>query len=73
MYFRKDRFDRNNEDAGDDLFFRDFWEPQDPEVLEQWSIGLVPLTEYAHFTHMFKNPPDFFCFSRNKDQGRTIH
>lgn len=67
LYFKRiDRPQCEDDYVGDDTFFGDFWEPLEPELLEQWSIGLVPMTEYVHFVHMFKNSPDFICLSADK-------
>ena len=54
------------EEIGDDNLFGERWEVREPDHLQEWSIGLIPMTDKLHFLHKFKNAPDFLPISHEE-------
>ena len=57
--FFKRRENILDEDGGDDNTYGEYWEFQEPDEVESWSIQLNPMTGWAHFVHKFKSSPEF--------------
>jgi hypothetical protein len=55
-----------DEDDGDDNTFDEYWEFQEPDQVELWSLELNPMTGRSHFVHKFKNSTVFLPISYNK-------
>jgi hypothetical protein len=55
-----------DEDDGDDNTFDEYWEFQEPDQVELWSLELDPMTGRLHFVHKFKNSTVFLPISYNE-------
>ena len=61
--FFKRRESDPDADEGDDNTFGEYWEFQDPDEVEKWSMALNPMTGWAHFVHKFKTASAFLPIS----------
>ena len=64
--FFKRRENIPDEDGGDDNTYGEYWEFQEPDEVESWSIQLNPMTGWAHFVHKFRNSPAFLSISHDE-------
>jgi hypothetical protein len=64
--FFKRRESTQDNDDGDDNTFGKYWEFQDPNEVELWSIELDPMTGRSHFVHKFRNSTMFLPISYNE-------
>ena len=64
--FFKRRENILDEDGGDDNTYGEYWEFQEPDEVESWSIALNPMTGWVHFVHKFKSSPVFLPISQDK-------
>jgi hypothetical protein len=55
-----------DEDDGDDNTFGEYWEFQEPDQVELWSLELNPMTGRSYFVHKFKNSIVFLPISYNE-------
>ena len=51
------------DDQEDDNTAGEYWEFQNPDHVDYWSLALVPLTDKIHFVHKFRNAPTFLQIS----------
>ena len=61
--FFKRRENSPNKDDGDDNTFGEYWEFEEPDQVELWSLELDPMTKRLHFIHKFKNLTVFLPIS----------
>jgi hypothetical protein len=64
--FFKRRENTQDEDDGDDNTFGEYWEFQELDKVELWSIELDPMMGISHFVHKFKNSLVFLPISSNE-------
>ena len=64
--FFKRRENILDEDGSNDNTYGEYWEFQEPNKVESWSIALNPMTGWAHFIHKFKSSPMFVPISHDK-------
>jgi hypothetical protein len=64
--FFKLRDNTQDEDDGDDNTFGKYWEFQEPDKVELWSIELDPMMGRSYFVHKFKNSSVFLPISYNE-------
>lgn len=64
--FFKQRKSTQEDDDGDDNTFGEYWEFQDLDKVELWSIELDPMMGRSHFVHKFKNSTLFLSISYNE-------
>ena len=57
LFFRRKEVDISD-DEGDDNSNNKYWEFQNLEEVEAWSIALVPMTEFLHFQAKFRTSKD---------------
>jgi hypothetical protein len=71
--FFKRRPNTPDEDGGDDNTYGEYWEFQDPDEVEKWSMVLDPMTGWAHFVHKFKTSPVFLPISNEEQIKDVLH
>ena len=64
--FFKQRESTPDEDGGDDNTYGEYWEFENPDEVEKWSMALNPMTAWAHFIHKFKTTPVFLPISHEE-------
>jgi hypothetical protein len=62
----KCRENSQDEDDGNENTFGEYWEFQEPDEVEFWSIELDPKTGRSHFVYKFKNSSVFLPTSYNE-------
>ena len=55
-----------SDDEGDDNSNSEYWEFQNPEEVEAWSIALVPMTDFLHFQAKFRRAEDAMPISADE-------
>ena len=55
-----------SDDEGDDNSNSEYWEFQNPEEVEAWSIALVPMTNFLHFQAKFRRAEDAMPISADE-------
>ena len=55
-----------SDDKGDDNSNSEYWEFLHPNVVEAWSIGLVPMTNFVHFQANFRTAKHAVAISADK-------
>ena len=65
LFFRRKEVDISD-DEGDDNSNSEYWEFQNLEEVEAWSIALVPMTNFLHFQAKFRTAEDAMPISTDK-------
>ena len=55
-----------SDDEGDDNSNSEYWEFQNPEEVEAWSIALVPMMDFLHFQAKFRTAEDAMPISTDE-------
>ena len=55
-----------SDDEGDDNSNSEYWEFQNPEEVEAWSIALVPMMNFLHFQAKFRRAEDAMPISADE-------